>query len=102
MPTTSQEALLQAINLRGEIFEMFEDMFASDNYHRVLMAYEGGMTYQQISDKADVGTGTVSRAMDVLVECGFILDTDEGKKHSLPVLNHPIIQYYYWERYEDE
>lgn len=75
---------------------MFDEMFTSDNYHKVLMAFEEGMQYSDIKEKAGVSDGTVSNAFDELEDFGLIENTGDGRSHSLPVLEHPIIQYYYW------
>lgn len=96
MQETSQESLLLAIAERDELFEMFSEMFASPNYHKVLMTFESGMKYSEIADDLGIGSGTVSRAFDELEDHGLIREGDDGRYHTMPVLKHPIIQYYYW------
>lgn len=96
MQDSSQEALLLAMAERDTIFEMFDEMFSSDNYHKVLMSYEEGDQYADIEEKLDIGSGTISRAFDELEEHGLLVEDENGdRQHSLPILTHPIIQYYY-------
>lgn len=105
MSPVNQEALLLAISDREDIFEMFDEMFSSENYHNVLMAYRPGMTNQEIAQELDIVPRTVTRAFNELEEYGLITSDENGQRqHSLPVLTHPIIQYYYWkeEGKEDE
>lgn len=98
MQGSTQESLLLAIAERDNIFEMFEDMFSSDNYHKVLMSFEEGKQYAEISEDADVSEGTVAKAFKELEEHGLIEKDEEGnRQHSLPILRHPVIQYYYWQ-----
>lgn len=96
MADSTQEALLLAIAGRDDLFDMFEEMFSSDNYHRVLMAFREGMQYADISREAGVAEGTVSNAFKELEDYGLIEKDDDGnRRHTMPVLTHPIIQYYY-------
>lgn len=102
MQGSSEEALLLAIDTRDELFQMFQEMFSSDNYHKVLMAYREGMTYSEISDVTGVSPGTISNAFDELEEHGLLTQGENGRQHTLPVLTHPMIQYYYWEEVVDD
>lgn len=85
-----------AISEREELFTMFEEMFSSENYHKILMTFEEGMQYGEIAEELDVGTGTISRAFEELEEFGLIEDGEDGRTHALPILKHPMIQYHYW------
>lgn len=97
MQDASQEGLLLAIAERENLFEMFDEMFSSENYHKVLMSFEEGKQYADIMEELDIGKGTVGRAFNELEEYGLIAEDEDGERHhTLPVLTHPIIQYYYW------
>lgn len=97
MSDSSEEALLLAIGERDNIFEMFDEMFSSDNYHKVLMTFREGKTQSEIADDLGLGSGTVSRAFSELEEYGLIEEGNgDGPVHTMPVLTHPLIQYYYW------
>lgn len=102
MQDSSEESLLLAIEAREELFGMFEDMFSSGNYHKVLMAFEEEMSYAELSSAAGVSEGTVSNAFNELEEYGLIGIGENGRYHTLPVLKHPMIQYYYWEEVVDD
>lgn len=102
MKRVPQEALLLSIQTKDELFETFDDIFSSDNYHKVLMSFEEGDTFSDVSDKLDIGDGTVSRAMEELEEYGLITIEEGERQHSMLVLTHPLIQYYYWEEFIDE
>jgi len=78
---------------------MFDEMFSSENYHMVLMGYDSEKTYAEISDEIGVATGTISAAMDELQEFGLVEETNNGYEKTMGVLDHPIIQYYYWEEF---
>lgn len=97
MSDVSENTLLQAISVREELFKMFDEMFSSENYHKVLMGYDSEKTYSEVSEEIGVATGTISSAMEELQEFGLIEDTDNGYEKTMEVLDHPIIQYYYWE-----
>lgn len=96
MQDTSEEALLLAISNRDDVFDMFREMFSSKNYLRVLMAFEEGMSYEEISNAAEVSEGTVSNAFKELEKFGLIGQGEGGRYQTMPVLRHPMIQYYYW------
>lgn len=96
MQETSEESLLLAVEAREELFGMFDEMFSSENYPRVLMAFEEGMSYEELSNAAGVSEGTVSNAFKELEQFGLIGNGEDGRYHTLPVLKHPMIQYYYW------
>lgn len=96
MTNQSQVALLLAVSEREELFNMFDEVFSSDNYHKVLMTFEEGMQYVDIAEELEIGEGTVSRAFEELEEFGLIVDDGEGRAHAIPILKHPMIQYHYW------
>lgn len=97
MHDSSQEALLLAIAERDNLFDMFEEMFSSENYHKVLMTFREDETQEDIAQELGVGQTTVSRAFSELEEYGLIKeDSEDGFVHTMPVLTHPMIQYYYW------
>lgn len=96
MHDITEESLLLAVQVRKTLFEMFEEMFSSDNYLKVLIAFEEEMNYAEISEAADVSEGTVANAFGELEEYGLIGNGENGRYHTLPVLTHPMIQYYYW------
>lgn len=101
MSDVSEDVLLQAINVREDLFQMFDEMFSSENYHKVLMGYDPEKTYAEVSEDIGVATGTISSAMDELQEFGLIEDTENGYEKTMEILDHPIIQYYYWEEVVD-
>lgn len=95
MSGTTEEAVLLALETRNDLFESFYEMLSSENYVRVLMATEEGMTQSDIAEEIGVGQGTVSRAFSELKDYELITEADDGYKKSLPVLDHPLIQYFY-------
>lgn len=66
MSETTEEAVLLALETRDDLFESLYEMLSSDNYVRVLMALEEGMTQTEIADEMGVGGATVSRAVNEL------------------------------------
>lgn len=44
----------------------------------------------------------MSLAFKELEQYGLIEKNDDGRHHTLPVLKHPIIQYYYWKEVVDD
>lgn len=95
MAETTEEAVLLALESRTELFESLNEVLSSDNYLRVLMALEEGMNQSEIAEEIGVGGATVSRAVGELLEYQLIKETENGYAKSLPVLGHPMIQYYY-------
>lgn len=95
MSETTEEAVLLALETRDDLFESLYEMLSSDNYVRVLMALEEGMTQTDIADEVGVGGATVSRAVRELKEYDLVEETDDGYKKTLPVLDHPMIQHFY-------
>jgi len=95
MSETSEEAVLLALETRDDLFESLYDMLSSDNYVRVLMALEEGMTQTDIADEVGVGGATVSRAVRELKEYDLVEETDDGYKKTLTALDHPMIQHFY-------
>lgn len=95
MSETSEEAVLLALETRGELFNSLYDMLSSDNYVKVLMAISEGKTQTQIAEEIGVGNATVSRAITELMDYELVMEAENGWKKSLPVLDHPMIQYYF-------
>lgn len=95
MSETSEEAVLLALETRKELFDSLFDMLTSENYAKVLMGVEEGMTQGEIAEAVGVGSSTVSRAMEELEEFDLVEEIDDGWQKSLPVLDHPMIQYYF-------
>lgn len=95
MTKTTEEAVLLALETREELFDSLHEILRSDNYVRVLMALEEGKTQSEIADKIGVGSATVSRAVQELLEFDLIEESENGYKKTFPVLDHPMIQYFY-------
>lgn len=95
MAQTTEEAVLLALESRDELFDSLHEILSSDNYLMVLMALEEGMTQAEVADSIGVGSATVSRAVSELLEYELIEESDRGYTKTLPVLGHPMIQYYY-------
>lgn len=95
MAKTTEEAVLLALETRGDLFESLYEMLSSDNYVRVLMALEEGMTQTELAGKVGVGGATVSRAVNELEEYDLIEETDDGYQKTLTALGHPMIQHFY-------
>jgi predicted transcriptional regulator len=95
MSETTEEAVLLALETRDDLFESLYEMLSSDNYVRVLMALEEGMTQTEIADEVGVGGATVSRAVRELKEYDLVEETDGGYKKTLTALDHPMIQHFY-------
>lgn len=95
MPETTEEAVLLALDNRQEMFDSLHNMLRSDNYVKVLMSLEEGQSQTEIADEIGVGNATVSRAVRELLEYELIEEAENGYRKSLPVLDHPIIQYFY-------
>jgi Fic family protein len=100
MPESSEEALLLAIETREDLFGSLEDMLTSENYLKVLMHWEEGLTQQEIADRTDIGRATVSRALSELEELNLIEETGDGERMALPVLTHPVMHHLY-EKYRN-
>jgi len=95
MTGTSEEALLLAIETRDELFNTLGEILGSDNYLKVLMEIEEGKTQTDVANALGIGNSTVSRAVKELEKNNLIVETDDGHQKILPVLSHPIIQYYF-------
>lgn len=95
MGETTEEAVLLALETRDDLFESLYEMLSSDNYVRVLMALEEGMTQMEIADEVGVGSATVSRAVNELKEYDLVEETDDGYAKTLTALNHPMIQHFF-------
>lgn len=95
MNETTEEAVLLALETRDDLFESLYEMLSSDNYVRVLMALEEGITQTEIADEVGVGGATVSRAVNELKEYDLIEETDDGYRKTLTALGHPMIQHFY-------
>lgn len=95
MDETSEQAVLLALETRNELFDSLNEMLRSENYLKVLMALEPEKDQNQVAEEISVGQSTVSRAVKELLEFQLVEEVDDGYKKTFPVLDHPMIQYFY-------
>lgn len=97
MGSTSEVALLLALETGDEVFKNIQEMLSSDNYLKVLMVVDEDKRYADMAEDAGVSEGTISNALDELQELGLVEETDEGYQRTLSVLGHPMVQHIFWE-----
>ncbi|GAB3679675.1 hypothetical protein GCM10028857_01370 [Salinarchaeum chitinilyticum] len=95
MSNVTEEAVLLALDTRDDLFDSLYEMLSSDNYVRVLMALEEGMTQTEIAEEVGIGNATVSRAISELQEYDLVEEADSGYRKTLASLNHPMLQHFY-------
>lgn len=95
MATTTEEAVLLALETREDLFDSLYEMLSSDNYVRVLMAAEERKAQAEIAEEIGTSSATVSRAVSELEEYELIEETENGYTKTLPALDHPMIQHFY-------
>lgn len=98
MVDTSDEAVLTAIDNSEKLFDTLEGLVSSNNYIRVLSEIEPDKTQGDISDQTGLAAGTVSNAVNELIDVGLVEEVDDGYKSNLQVVSHPLIKELYKER----
>lgn len=95
-------AILNALDNRESIISSLKNLLSKENYIKVLLYWEQGLSQSEMAKKADVGQATVSRAKNRLEELDLLEEGEEGLTASIEVLNHPLVRESYIEVLENE